>query len=215
MAILVGIMIRRTGRYLDFVYIGAIVLTLGEGLWTTFGTDAPLAKTVPLQMIAGIGAGLLLQPPLIALQAMVKQDHVASATATNGFVRNIATSLSVVVGGVIFQNSMESRRSSLLAAGLPSRLVQAFSGREAQANVVLIGTVKDEGQRAAIKAAYAGSLKNVWILYACTAACAFIASLFVVKAVLSTEHVETKTGLHRETNPGQSQRAEGEASEPQ
>ena len=177
------------------MYVGLTLLVLGEGLFTTFGVDASLAKIIPLQMIAGIGAGFLLQPPLIALQAMVKQEHVAVTTATNGFVRNIATSLSVVVGGVIFQNGMEGRRESLAAAGVSPFLVQAFSGREAQANVVLVNAIDNNTQKAAVKSAYAESFQNVWIFYACSAACAFAASFFVVAAVLSREHVEFRPGL--------------------
>lgn len=163
-----------------------------------FDAHSSLARIIGFEMVAGMGGGLLFEPPLIALQAMVRQDEVATATGTLGFVRNIACSLGVIIGGVIFQNGMDSRSNSLQAAGLPPNLVHAFSGRDAEASVVLVGSIQDNAQKMLIKESFASSLTSVWIFYSCTAACGLVSSVFIVRAVLSTEHVETKTGLNKE-----------------
>ncbi|KAF2099034.1 putative MFS transporter [Rhizodiscina lignyota] len=195
MGITAGVIIHQTGRYLELIYVGLFLLTLGGGLYILFDAHASLAKIIIIEIVAGIGGGLLFEPPLIALQAMVRQDEVATATGTLGFIRNLACSLGVVIGGVIFQNGMETRSDSLRAAGLPPDLLNAFSGHDAEANVLLVGSIQNGTQKMAVKEAYAGSLKNVWIFYTCTAACALLCSVFIARAVLSTEHVETKTGL--------------------
>ena len=57
-------------------------------------------------IVAGLGAELLCSPPLVALQAMVSQEDTATATATLGFVRNLATVLVVVINCMVFQNGM-------------------------------------------------------------------------------------------------------------
>lgn len=132
---------------------------------------------------------------MIALQALVSQDDTATATATFGFIRNLATSLSVVIGGVVFQNGMSMCASSLLAAGIPANIAEQLSGQAAAANVMLIQRLGDEGMQRAAKEAFAWSLRNMWILYCGVAFFGFLAGWCVEVRVLGREHVETRTGL--------------------
>lgn len=104
MGILSAVIIHQTGRYREIIWVGTLLMTIGLGLLIQFQTDTSIAEIVGFQLVAGIGAGLLFQPPLIAVQAMSSQADTATATGTLGFVRNIATSLSVVLGGIVFQN---------------------------------------------------------------------------------------------------------------
>lgn len=111
MGILSAVIIHQTGRYREIIWVGTLLMTIGLGLLIQFQTDTSIGEIVGFQLVAGVGAGLLFQPPLIAVQAMSSQADTATATGTLGFVRNIATSLSVVLGGIVFQNGMESRVS--------------------------------------------------------------------------------------------------------
>lgn len=197
MGITAGIVMHRSGRYLELIYIGVITLVVGNGLFILFNVHSNLATIIPFELIAGIGGGSLFATPLIALQAMVRQDEVATATGTLGFVRNLATSLGVVIGGVIFQNGMDNRSSALSAAGVSTDLVKLFSGPEAEANVVRVRSIQNSGQKLLVKEAYAWSLSHLWIFYCCTAACGLISSVFIMKTKLSDIHVETKTGLKK------------------
>ena len=198
MGIAVGVIIHRTGRYQELIWIGPVLLTIGNGLFIHFQVSSSTAEIVIFQIIAGLGAGMLFEPPLIAIQALVSQDDTATATATFGFIRNLATSCSVVIGGVVFQNSMNLQAGKLMRAGLPMELSREFSGRAAAANVILISSIKDAGQQRAVKDAFAWSLHNLWILTTCISAVGIVASAFVTKDVLSKEHTETITGLKRE-----------------
>ncbi|OCK79945.1 putative MFS transporter [Lepidopterella palustris CBS 459.81] len=195
MGITAGVFIHRSGRYLELVWIGIVLLTIGNGLYIHLNATSSIAQIVGFEVVAGIGAGLLFEPPLIALQALVSQQDTATATATLGFIRNIATSMSIVLGGVIFQNGMTARQPVLRAAGLPEDLAQKFSGEDAAANVLLIGTILDSARKFVVKEAFAWSLKNMWIMYTCVAACGIVASAFIMKQSLGKEHVETKTGI--------------------
>ncbi|KAE8354148.1 major facilitator superfamily domain-containing protein [Aspergillus coremiiformis] len=190
-----GIIIHRTGHYLQIVWTGTALVLLGSGLFIDFGATSSLAKIVCYQLVAGAGCGLLFFPPLLALQSNVPQDETATATATFGFIRNMAMAISVVLGGVIFQNSMDVRQPRLLATGLPSSMVKELTGSEAAANVMVIRSIEDTLQRSVVKDAYAWSLHNIWILYTSLAACGLLASLFITRQHLSQDHVETKTGL--------------------
>ena len=198
MGIATGIIIHRTGRYRELIWTGVTFLTIGMGLFIHFGAATGTAELVIFQLMVGVPSGMLFEPPLIALQAEVSQDDTATATATFAFIRNLATSCSIVIGGVVFQNSMDMQFTQLRVAGLSTILTQAFSGHAAAANVMLVATVTDPLQNMVLKEAFAWSLRNMWILYTCVASLGVIASLFVTKQTLSREHTETKTGIKKE-----------------
>jgi len=175
--------------------------TLGMGLYIYIDASTPLATILGLEVVEGLGAGMLFEPPLIAMQALVKQDDVATATATLGFIRNLATSMSIVIDGVVIQNSMASRSSALAAAGLSPKLLADFTGGDASANVEMIKDIVDVAQRNAVKEAFAFSLQRTWILMTAVSAFGLVASFFIVKSHLSKEHTETKTGIKEKEQP--------------
>jgi hypothetical protein len=199
MGVIVGFIIHRTGRYLELIYAGVILMTIGNGLYTLFSTESSLAEIITFQIVAGLGAGLLFQAPLLALQALLPQDDIAMATSTLSFMRNLATSLSVVIGGVLFQNSMDIRVPSLSTPpiSLPSNITDLLVGGDAAANVFLVSVIQDPAQRAAVREAYAWSMRNMWIMYTGISALAVVASLFIKKHHLRKDHVETKTGIKK------------------
>ncbi|KAF2194448.1 putative MFS transporter [Zopfia rhizophila CBS 207.26] len=191
-----SVIVHQTGRYLEPIWIGVVLLTIGNGLYINLDTASSIGEIIGFEIVAAFGAGLLFQPPLIALQALVSPEDTATATATLGFIRNLATSLSIVIGSVVFQNGMDLRAPNLVATGLSANLTQILSGHAAAANVMVIETITDPAQRLAVKDAFAGSLRNMWILCTCTSACAIVASRFIVKQMLSKVYRETKTGLN-------------------
>jgi len=204
MGITSGIIIHRTGRYRELIWTGTTLLTLGTGLLIHFDATSTIAEIVVIQIVAGVASGMLFEPPLIAIQALVSQEDTATATATLGFMRNLATSFSIILGGVVFQNGMQLQESSLVGSGLPADLVQSFSGGDAAANVMKVSEIVDAGQRLAVKEAFAWSMRNMWIMFTCTAAIGVAASWFVTTQTLSREHTETRTGIKkREVIPTQ------------
>ncbi|CAI7589865.1 unnamed protein product [Penicillium viridicatum] len=196
-----GAIIHRTGRYLELIWIGLILMTIGNGLYINLGVGSSVGKIVGYQMLSGLGAGFLFQTPIIAIQAMVSQEDTATATATIGFIRNMATAASIVIGGVVFQNSMGQRQSSLLASGMSTSMAAQMSGDSAAASIESIKFITDPQQLLAVREAFAWSLRNMWILYTCMSAVGVFFSAFILKTKLNKEHVETKTGLNVEKTP--------------
>ena len=188
-----GIIIKKTGRYLECMYFGLIIMSLGFGLFIDLDAHSSVAKIVLYQMVAGLGTGPLFQTPLLALQAGVAPRDIATATATFGFVRNLATSISVVVGGVIFQNGMKNQLPRLIAA-LGSQAGHALGGGSAGANVMLVNLLPGP-QREIARVAFASALRKIWILYVCIGVAGLVASAFIRRQILAKSHVETKTGL--------------------
>ena len=203
--VLTGIYIHRYGRYKELIWIGTVMLTIGNGAYISLKANSSIAHVIGVQLIAGFGAGLQFEPPLVALQAHVAQDDVATATSTFSFVRSMALSISVILGGVVFQNSMDMRAPHLRAAGIPPNITELLTGKNAAAHVMIPSTLTDPVQRAAAKGAFAWSMRNMWIMYTSFSFLGVVSGWWVKGRTLSREHKETVTGLKekiREVLPG-------------
>jgi MFS family permease len=191
-----GVVMHKTGSFRPIIWIGTLLLTLGCGLFIAFSATTSTATTVGFLVIGGLGSGVLFEAPLIAIQSQVEQSDVASATATLTFIRNIAVSVSTIVGGTIIQNSMDAQAGLLRNAGVPQHIRELLDGEHALANVMVPSTLgNNPAWELAAKQAFAYAMRNMWITYTVLAFLSFVASIFVESAVLGTEHVETVTGL--------------------
>ncbi|TGO15983.1 hypothetical protein BTUL_0033g00210 [Botrytis tulipae] len=188
-----GIFIKKTGKYLPPIYFGLAVMTLGFGLFINLPRKATWSKIIIYQIVAGIGVGPNFQSPLIALQTLVKKADIATATATFGFTRNLSTSISVVVGSVVFQNEMQKKSAELIKA-LGSAVASELSGGSAGASVDIVKDLPAAGREVA-RDAYWGSLRIMWIIYVAFAALGLAISFAIGQHVLSKEHETTKVGL--------------------
>lgn len=164
-------------------------LTLGFGLFTDLDAHYSPGKVIGFQLIAGFGVGLVFQSPLVALQRLVATEDIATATATFGFFRNIATALSVTIGGVVFQNTMQSQHQKLESLLGPA-VAAHFEGGSASASVDFVASLS-ASQRTTVREAYASSLRYVWTLNACTAALGLVVSFAIQRTVLSAKPSES------------------------
>ena len=191
-----GIFIKRTGLYRPAIWFGATMMTLGFGLFIDFGPKAQWAKIIIFQIIAGMGVGPNFQSPLIALQSHVKGHDIATATALYGFVRNLSTSVSVVIGGVIFQNQL-AKKEGVLRAALGPKLARLISRSSFGSTTALIRSLP-KAQKDVVDSAFTDSLRDMWIFYVCIAALGVVISLFITKKTLSTQHEKARTGIEEQ-----------------
>ncbi|KAL8682398.1 MAG: hypothetical protein Q9186_001519 [Xanthomendoza sp. 1 TL-2023] len=192
-SVVVGVFMKKTGQYLPPIWFGMFFMTLGFGLYIDLPAYPSWSRIIVYQIIAGIGVGPNFQAPLIALQTLVKPKDIATATATFGFTRNIATSISVVIGGVIFQNGM-SRRQSTLSAGLPPQTAEILGGGSAGAATELVKGLPADQKRVA-DGVYTESLRTMWIYYVVVVAVGLGCSFAIGKRKLSEVHEVQKQGL--------------------
>ncbi|KAK8009850.1 MFS transporter [Apiospora arundinis] len=190
-----GAVIQKTGRYLPAMYVAQVLLALGTGLLIYLKFGEPLAKLVVFQILVGMGVGMNMEPPLLAAQAAASKIDTAVVIATMGFIRNIATSIAIVVGGVIFQNGMNARYGGLVDE-VGQQVAGSFKGDHASANVELIGTLSmyDQG---AVRRVYFDSFRGVWIMCVVVAGLSLIANLFVRAHHLSVETQAVVLGVDR------------------
>nr|OQO18777.1 hypothetical protein B0A51_14495 [Rachicladosporium sp. CCFEE 5018] len=191
-----GIYVRKAGLFIPPIFLGLSMMTLGFGLFINFDATSSWAKLIVFQLVAGFGIGPLFQAPIIALQAHINPRDIGTATATLGFCRQLATSISIVIGQVVFQNSMAKKSASLTAA-LGPQLAKQIGGGNAGANSAVINSLP-AAQAVIARAAVADSLQPMWIMYTCFSAAGLVAAFFIQKKVLSREHHEAEVGLEAE-----------------
>lgn len=192
----VGIFIKKTGRYREPIWFGLAMMTLASGLLIDLDPYANWAKIIIFQILLGLGVGPNFQAPLIALQSHVKGHDIAVATATFGFVRSLSTSISVVLGGVIFNNELAKKQGyleSVLGPALARELTS--SSFAATTDQVRKMTGPD---RHAVNVAYTSSLQKMWIFYTAISAFGILVSLFITKKELSREHEKARTGIEEQ-----------------
>ncbi|KAL7797952.1 MFS general substrate transporter [Trichoderma afarasin] len=190
---LTGVFIKKTGNYKIPIISGLFIMTIGFGLFIDLGARANWAKIIIFQIIAGIGVGPNFQSPLIALQTNVEPRDIGAATASFQFLRQLGTSTSVVIGGVIFDNEMQ-KQQAFLQRELGPELAARFSGSEAASSVFLIASL-DGHQKEVAQTAYWNAMQKMFIAYTCFVALGLFISLFVKQKTLSKQHTEHKTGL--------------------
>jgi EmrB/QacA subfamily drug resistance transporter len=204
-----GIFVKKTGAYLPPIYFGLFMMTLGYGLFVNFSANSNWGKLAMYQIIAGVGIGPLFQAPIIALQAHIHPRDIGTATATLGFIRQLATSTSVVIGQVVFQNAM-SAKTPQLSASLGPALASRLSGSSAGANTQVINSLP-QPQRDVVRVAFADSLQPMWIMYVVFSSLGLLAGFLIKKKTLSSQHEETKTGLAAEQENAAARKAEKDA----
>lgn len=191
--VVTGAYIAKTGRYRPPFYLGLTMMIVGHGLFVNLPAYPSWPRIIIFQIISGIGLGPIFQAPIISLSSLTKPADIASATATIFFVRDIATAMSIVFGGVIFQNRMATH-SAELSAILPPDIAAALTKGDATASTKLIQTLP-EAQKEVVYSAYNDSLRADWIFYTALSGVGLILSFLISKHILSRQHKIHKTGL--------------------
>ena len=183
---LVGLTIRKTGHYLLILRAGLALQLLSFGLFTTFSPSVSWPRLVIFQLLNGIAVGVNFQPPLLALQARLRSEDIATGTATFGFVRIFACAVSVVLGQVLFQSQVQSQSASLAETGIPTAIVTAFASGDSVATITAVKQL-DASQRGLAYEILASSLSRVWILYAAISGLGLLCSVAIKGKKLENE----------------------------
>lgn len=188
-----GFIIRKTGNYVYVISGGMAVATIGFGLFVNLPGDKNMTKLIIYQVIAGVGLGPNYQSPLLALQTNVKPQEVGSATSTYGFVRQLASAISIVLGGVVFNNVMNSQQPGLKVSLGPA-LAERFAGDSASSNVFAVVDLSGD-QAHVVRNAYLEAVKTMYILFASLSGVGLLTSFMIKQQKMSDVHKQHKTGL--------------------
>ncbi|KAK8123851.1 hypothetical protein PG999_003769 [Apiospora kogelbergensis] len=124
--IIVGVISSKTGHYVPFFPACAIVTALGCGLITTWQLDSPAGIWVGYQIILGIGIGLALQLPAVAVQATVPGQDISMGITTVLTFQFLGSAVFISAQNNIFNTKLVQLITSLHIPGVdPARLVQS------------------------------------------------------------------------------------------
>ncbi|MCJ1476574.1 hypothetical protein MMC13_005240 [Lambiella insularis] len=186
-----GIIIAVTGRYRWGIWTGWLLTTLGCGLMVLLDAHTSVPGWIFLNVVPGLGTGVLFSAMNFSVQAASRNEDVAFAVAFFTFFRSFGQTLGIAVGGVVFQNQIyqKLRANPLLAA-------QALEySQEASSLVQVINAMADDlPQKAQLVQAYADSLKVIWMVM-CALSAVGLLSCFLVKAYTLDIELQTEQGF--------------------
>lgn len=185
-SIVVGVLVSYWGRFRWAIWGGWAVSTLGMGLLCLLGPHSSVPKWVFINLVPGIGLGMLYNSLVYGTQAPADERDVAYAASMYTFARSFGQTIGVAIGGAIF-TSQFSRR--LVAA--PDLREEAH--RYAADASGLVEIVRNMGshdpRRHLLIDAYAGALKIVWAVMTALAFAGLATSVLTRSVDINHEHL--------------------------
>ncbi|KAJ5475214.1 hypothetical protein N7539_008280 [Penicillium diatomitis] len=173
-AVVAGILITHTGNYRSVIWAGWLISTIGLGLMCIIKPSTSIAGWILLNVVPGIGLGLLFPSLGYAVQASAAPENLAIAVAMFSFFRAMGQAIGVAVGGVVFQNRM---RQNLLGYANLAPMADQYS-QDAAGLVQVIKAMAEGPDKSNLKEAYTDSLRIVWAVCCAVSFVALVLSLF-------------------------------------
>lgn len=197
-AVIAVVVLSKFGRYRMLHHVGFSLGTIALGLFTRLNRHSSPAEWIIFQILAGLGAGMVLNTLLPAFQAALPESDQASATASWAFIRSFGNNWGVAIPAAIF-NARTGRLSSRLR---DSHLRDLLSGGHAYeyTTAAFINSYPQNVQ-AEIISVYSDALKLVWqiaIVFSGLASCfVFLEREIKLRTELDTEfgHEERRKNL--------------------
>ncbi|KAH6883832.1 major facilitator superfamily domain-containing protein [Thelonectria olida] len=183
MSVLAGGVVSALGYYTPLILASSVLMSIGAGLLTTFhlSTDSP--AWIGYQALYGIGAGLGMQLPLVAVQTALAEHDIPVGTATLMFSQTLGGSVFVQVAQNVFTNQLATE---LRGVGVDAEIVLSVGATELRDNVPaqLLHQVL---------VAYSKALTNTWYVSVATAVLSLIPAAFIPWKSVTGKKVEAPT----------------------
>jgi hypothetical protein len=102
-----GIGVSIQGLYAPWMIASSAVMAIGFGLITTFKPDTHKSMWIGYQALSGIGVGLGMQQPLMAIQTVLDIKDVPTGTSVVIFLQTLGGALFVSVAQNVFTNKLK------------------------------------------------------------------------------------------------------------
>ncbi|KAI1261695.1 MFS general substrate transporter [Xylariaceae sp. FL1019] len=191
-----GFILSKFGVYRSVHLAGFALLAVGIGTFIILDENSTIALYVSLQILVGLGSGLLVAVLLPAAQAALSEKDIASSTATWTFIRTFGTVWGVSIPAAIFNsrsNDLSNRIDDPSARALIAH-GQAYSHATSKALLDLEAHTRDQ-----IVSVFSDSLKLVWIVASVIAVVSFLA-VFMEREIVLRDKLETEFGIEESKN---------------
>ena len=187
-SVVTGIYIAKTGQYRGAYRAGWFFATFGCGLLIMMKSHTSTVAWIFLNLVGGIGTGILFPAMALAVQASASAKDQAYAANMFSFFRGVGQTLGVAIGGVIFQNQMKKK---LLTYPLLAAKASEYSN-DAAGLVEIIKAMPDGIMKDQLRDSYTDALRYIWIVMTVFAGLALLGSVFVkaydMNGALESEH---------------------------
>lgn len=150
-SIVAGLYMSKFNRYIEVVWWGFGIWTVGSGLMIMCDENTHLGLVAFFLILTGCGTGSIFQPTLVALQAHCPKEQRAVVTSNRNTLRSLGAAVSIAVSGALLTNT--------LRASLPEELQYLAADSFAAPDM---GSFSPE-QRKQISQAYASASRAVFI----------------------------------------------------
>lgn len=166
-SVAVGILMKYTKRAKIYVYVGVPMVVLGQGLMIHLvnpknGFQTNQASFIAAKVIFGVGRGFYQTASQVLVQAVVKKQEVAVATALFLATMNIGAAVGTTVGGAIWNDQLPSKLAEYLPASNKKNATAIF-----KSIVVAQKFPIGSPARLAIDQAYKETLQTLAIVSTC------------------------------------------------
>ncbi|GLA15257.1 hypothetical protein AnigIFM62618_001773 [Aspergillus niger] len=147
-----------SGYPTPFLLFGAMLISVGAGLLYTLDLVTPSSHWIPYQILAGLGIGAALQVPIIMNQATVDASDMSTMTSITLFFKCMGASVFMQTGQTIFLEKVKRNLDMMTVADVSPN--QILTGGLVRVQAI------DSASSIALRAAYLGGLKDVFLLVA-------------------------------------------------
>ena len=125
--IIIGVIIRYTGRYKIWALIGIPIYILGTGLMIHFrGPQYNQGYLIMCQLFVAIGGGIISFLTMLAVMSVVTHQDTAAVLAILGTVTSIGGAVGLAISGAIWTNTLPEQLTQNLPANLTSQAETIF-----------------------------------------------------------------------------------------
>ncbi|ROV94105.1 hypothetical protein VMCG_08224 [Cytospora schulzeri] len=186
-ALLSGIAVEVTRRYLWQFWVSWITMAVGIGLLSLWDKNTSVAETAGFQLIAGVGLGAMWTVPALSMQAgaATVQDQALSVGILVGsrlFGALIGLAVGSTVFATVFQNSIAPLEPLPAAAAALSQASEAVGFIPYLRDLDVSPEVLD-----GIIKAYRETFQVIWYVMAALGCVGFILSLFIKERSIESE----------------------------
>lgn len=157
------------GYYLPFCVIGTILCAIAQGLLSMLSPSTSTGEWIGYQIILGVGRGVMMQMPFVAVQNTLPDSIVSVSTSLLTFMQTLGGAVMLSLGEVVFSNSLTTSLLKYAPGVNPEVIVEAGA-------TGIRTVITDPTELAEVLVAYSKSVdSNFYFAVGCAGVCFFLA----------------------------------------